>query len=224
MLSTSNVHQPPAPWNGYLDPDHVGLHNSQPLKPVKVNFQPSPNPPPAVPLPQVSPLAEYDPVAPFHPPVSAPYYSHDIYSTLSTKVSILPASPVSSANTSRRSPFSSAPASDIFTQANPFELKREARNRERFSTTESQPIDAEELMRSYVQRGRFVIPDPFYEVDEKAYLEYQDRRRGTFVVIIASKGRWNKDKQDIEYELKLGDGRPYDNGAWVEEKRLKDSS
>jgi len=92
------------------------------------------------------------------------------------------------------------------------------------TTTGSQPVDAEELMRSYVQKGKFVIGDPFYEVDERAYLEHQDRKRGTFIVIIASKGRWNKDKQDFEYELILGDGRPYDNGAWVEEKRLKNSS
>lgn len=96
-------------------------------------------------------------------------------------------------------------------------------------------------MRSYVQGGKFTTvssitihseapceltylkPDPFYEVDEKAYLEYEDRRRGSFVVIIASGGRWNKDKQDIEYQLKLADGSSYKGGAWVGEKRLKDS-
>lgn len=39
----------------YLDPDDVGLHNSPPLKPMKVNLQPSPSPPPSVPLPPVSP-------------------------------------------------------------------------------------------------------------------------------------------------------------------------
>lgn len=39
----------------YLDPDDVGLHNSPPLKPMKVNLQPSPSPPPAVPLPLISP-------------------------------------------------------------------------------------------------------------------------------------------------------------------------
>lgn len=43
------------PSNEYLDPDDVGLHNSPPLKPMKVNLQPSPSPPPAVPLPLVSP-------------------------------------------------------------------------------------------------------------------------------------------------------------------------
>jgi len=51
----TDVHQLPAPSNEYLDPDDVGLHNSPPLKPLKVNLQPSPSPPPAVPLPQVSP-------------------------------------------------------------------------------------------------------------------------------------------------------------------------
>lgn len=103
-------------------------------------------------------------------------------------------------------------------------------------------MDEEELMRSYVQLGKFKIvspvivlseargeltcpkPDPFYEVGEKAYLEYEDRRRGSFVVIIASEGRWNKDKKDNEYQLKLGDGSLYKDGAWVGEKRLKDSS
>lgn len=60
--------------------------------------------------------AEYDPFAPFHPAVSAPY-SHDMYSTHPAEVSILPASPVPSGNTSQRSSFSSAPASEIFTQA-----------------------------------------------------------------------------------------------------------
>jgi hypothetical protein len=39
----------------YLDPDDVGLHNSPLLKPMKVNLQPSPSPPPSVPLPPVSP-------------------------------------------------------------------------------------------------------------------------------------------------------------------------
>jgi hypothetical protein len=60
--------------------------------------------------------AEYDPFAPFHPAVSAPY-SHDIYSTQGAEVAVLPASPVPSGNTSQRSSFSSAPASEIFTQA-----------------------------------------------------------------------------------------------------------
>jgi hypothetical protein len=51
----TDVHQLPASSNEYLDPDDVGLHNSPPLKPMKVNLHPSPSPPPAVPLPQVSP-------------------------------------------------------------------------------------------------------------------------------------------------------------------------
>jgi len=61
--------------------------------------------------------AEYDPFAPFHPTVSAAPYSNDIYSTQPAEVTILPASPVPSGNTSQRSSFSSAPASEIFTQA-----------------------------------------------------------------------------------------------------------
>ena len=60
--------------------------------------------------------AEYDPFAPFHPAVSAPY-SHDIYSAQTAEVAVLPASPVPSGNTSQRSSFSSAPASEILTQA-----------------------------------------------------------------------------------------------------------
>ncbi len=46
--------QPSDPSNEYLDPDDVGLHNSPQLKPMKVNLQPSPSPPPSVPLPPVS--------------------------------------------------------------------------------------------------------------------------------------------------------------------------
>ncbi|KAK0103589.1 hypothetical protein ONS95_005602 [Cadophora gregata] len=61
--------------------------------------------------------AEYDPFAPFHPAVSAAPYSNDIYSSQPAEVSILPASPAPSGNTSQRSSFSSAPASEIFTQA-----------------------------------------------------------------------------------------------------------
>lgn len=60
--------------------------------------------------------AEYDPFAPFHPAVSAAY-THDIYSSQTAEVTILPTSPVPSGNTSQRSSFSSAPASEIFTQA-----------------------------------------------------------------------------------------------------------
>lgn len=66
-------------------------------------------------------------------------------------------------------------------------------------------------------------PSPDYEVNEKAYLEYEDLRRGTFLVIIATEGRWNRDRQDIEYQLKLGDGTLYKNGEWVGEKTLKNS-
>jgi hypothetical protein len=61
--------------------------------------------------------AEYDPYAPFHPAVSAAPQSHDIYPTQTAEVTVLPASPVPSGNTSQRSSFSSAPASEIFTQA-----------------------------------------------------------------------------------------------------------
>lgn len=59
--------------------------------------------------------AEYDPFAPFQPAVSSAF-SHDIYSAQTAEVTILPASPVLSSNTSQRSSFSSAPASEIFTQ------------------------------------------------------------------------------------------------------------
>ena len=62
--------------------------------------------------------AEYDPFAPFHPSISAPY-SHDIYTTHTAEVAMLPASPVPSGNASQRSSFSSAPASEIFAQAGP---------------------------------------------------------------------------------------------------------
>ena len=60
--------------------------------------------------------AEYDPFAPYHHSVSNSY-THDIYSTHSPELSALPVSPVPSGNTSQRSSFSSAPASEIFTQA-----------------------------------------------------------------------------------------------------------
>ncbi|CZT04270.1 hypothetical protein WAI453_009687 [Rhynchosporium graminicola] len=61
--------------------------------------------------------AEYDPFAPFHPAVSVASYSNDLYSAHPADVSILPASPLPSGNTSQRSSFSSTPASEIFTQA-----------------------------------------------------------------------------------------------------------
>jgi hypothetical protein len=60
--------------------------------------------------------AEYNPFAPYHPAVSAAY-THDIYSTQTAEVAILPASPHSLDNASQRSSFSSAPASEIYTQA-----------------------------------------------------------------------------------------------------------
>lgn len=59
--------------------------------------------------------AEYDPFAPFLPAVSSSY-SHDIYSTQPAEVSILPTSPILSSTTSQRSSFSSATASEVFTQ------------------------------------------------------------------------------------------------------------
>jgi hypothetical protein len=53
--------QPPAPAEDIYDPDDVGLHNSPPLKPMKVNFRPRPTPPPAVALPPVSPESSPEP-------------------------------------------------------------------------------------------------------------------------------------------------------------------
>ncbi|KUJ23107.1 uncharacterized protein LY89DRAFT_167467 [Mollisia scopiformis] len=61
--------------------------------------------------------AEYDHFAPFHSTTQVPY-SHDIYSAHTAEVNtVLPASPADSCNTSERSSFSSAPVSEIFTQA-----------------------------------------------------------------------------------------------------------
>lgn len=57
----------------------------------------------------------YDPFAPFHPRVTSSY-THDIYATQSADLSTLPVSPVPSGN-SQRSSFSSAPDSEVFTQA-----------------------------------------------------------------------------------------------------------
>lgn len=56
----TDVHPPLTPSNEYLDPDDVGLR-SPPLKPMKVNLQPSPSPPPAVPLPDISPESSPEP-------------------------------------------------------------------------------------------------------------------------------------------------------------------
>jgi hypothetical protein len=60
--------------------------------------------------------AEYDPFAPFHPPVTASY-AHDIYATQPADLTALPQSPVPSRTTSQRSSFSSAPASEVYNQA-----------------------------------------------------------------------------------------------------------
>ncbi|APA15603.1 hypothetical protein SS1G_09588 [Sclerotinia sclerotiorum 1980 UF-70] len=61
--------------------------------------------------------AEYDPFASYNPPVSTPFTT-DIYTTSQTaEASILPASPLQSGNNSHRSSLSSAPPSEIFTQA-----------------------------------------------------------------------------------------------------------
>lgn len=61
--------------------------------------------------------AEYDPFASYNTAVSAPFTS-DIYTTsLTAETSILPASPLQSSNNSHRSSLSSAPPSEIFTQA-----------------------------------------------------------------------------------------------------------
>lgn len=60
--------------------------------------------------------AEYDPFAPYHNSIASSY-THDIYSAHTAEVAVLPVSPVPSGNTSQRSSFSSAPASEIFTQA-----------------------------------------------------------------------------------------------------------
>jgi hypothetical protein len=67
------------------------------------------------PRPQAT-SGEYDPFAPFPPPVTAAYV-HDIYATQSAELTALPASPVPSGNSSQRSSFSSTPASEVFTQA-----------------------------------------------------------------------------------------------------------
>ncbi|KAL3421945.1 epithelial zinc-finger EZF protein [Phlyctema vagabunda] len=60
--------------------------------------------------------ADYNPFGPLHPSVSASY-SHDIYGAATAEVPVLPASPLHSGTPSQRSSFSSAPASDIYSQA-----------------------------------------------------------------------------------------------------------
>ena len=59
---------------------------------------------------------EYDPFAPFPTPVTASY-THDIYATHSGDLTAIPVSPAPSGNSSQRSSFSSAPASEVYTQA-----------------------------------------------------------------------------------------------------------
>jgi len=59
--------------------------------------------------------ADYDPFAPYHTVPSS--YTDDIYSTQTSVVPILSTSPAPSGSASQRSSFSSAPASEIFTQA-----------------------------------------------------------------------------------------------------------
>ena len=61
MTTVESQQRPPAPTEDIYDPDDVGLRNSPPLKPMKVNFRPSPTPPPAVPLPPVSPESSPEP-------------------------------------------------------------------------------------------------------------------------------------------------------------------
>jgi hypothetical protein len=57
-MTTVENHQPlpaTADDDDHYHSDDVGLRDTPPLKPMKVNLEPSPSPPPAVPLPQVSP-------------------------------------------------------------------------------------------------------------------------------------------------------------------------
>jgi hypothetical protein len=55
MTEVENQPQPAALAEDIYDPDDVGLRDSPPLRAMKVNLTPSPSPPPAAPLPQVSP-------------------------------------------------------------------------------------------------------------------------------------------------------------------------
>jgi len=59
-------------------------------------------------------------------------------------------------------------------------------------------------------------------MDEKAYIGHENPKQPPYLVVIASEGRWNKDKQQIEYQLRLGtkDGPLYKNGALIEERLL----
>jgi hypothetical protein len=58
-----DVPLPSNEYHEYLDPDDVGLHRSPLLKPVKINLQPSPSPPPTVP----DPPDHKDSQAKYHP-------------------------------------------------------------------------------------------------------------------------------------------------------------
>lgn len=53
MIEVEN--QPQPALADVYDPDDVGLHDSPPLRAMQVNLTPSPSPPPAAPLPPVSP-------------------------------------------------------------------------------------------------------------------------------------------------------------------------
>ncbi len=64
-------------------------------------------------------------------------------------------------------------------------------------------------------------PDPMYDEGEKAFIEPEDPKKGEItLVVIASPGKWDKAKQQIQYRLKLKDGTWYKNGELVEESCL----
>ena len=48
-------------YNRYGSEDYVLHGDTPPLRPTKVNLRPSPSPPPAVPLPQISPESSPEP-------------------------------------------------------------------------------------------------------------------------------------------------------------------
>jgi hypothetical protein len=60
---TTVENQPPqsSTADDIYDSDDYGKRDTPPLKPMKINLQPSPSPPPAVPLPQVSPEPSPEP-------------------------------------------------------------------------------------------------------------------------------------------------------------------
>lgn len=52
-------------------------------------------------------------------------------------------------------------------------------------------------------------------------MEPDDPTGPRLVVIVASKGRWNKAKEQNEYKLKLKvEGTDFEGGDWIVEKRL----